>query len=117
MENQIDINKRFGREMGDQILRLFADDLKEVFTNMDIFPVYNGNAYFVAIINRVETSSMDYILERFRILIDKREILPEAQIEYQIGWSESKRDDAYNMRELLSKATNSRQSYVSGGGK
>lgn len=117
VENQIDINKRFGREMGDQILRLFADDLKEVFTNMDIFPVYNGNAYFVAIINRVETSSMDYILERFRILIDKREILPEAQIEYQIGWSESKRDDAYNMRELLSKATNSRQSYVSGGGK
>ena len=84
---------------------------------MDIFPVYNGNAYFIILVNRVEVSDMDYILDRFQLLIDRRDFLEDAEIEYKIGWAESEHDDAYRLRELLSKAMASREKYVSGPGK
>lgn len=117
VENQYDINKMYGRTKGDQLLRFFAESLTEVFARMDIFPVYNGNAYFIILVNRVEVSDMDYILDRFQLLIDRRDFLEDAEIEYKIGWAESEHDDAYRLRELLSKAMASREKYVSGPGK
>lgn len=117
VENQYDINKTYGRTKGDQLLRFFAESLTEVFARMDIFPVYNGNAYFIILVNRVEVSDMDYILDRFQLLIDRRDFLEDAEIEYKIGWAESEHDDAYRLRELLSKAMASREKYVSGPGK
>ena len=117
VENQYDINKTYGRTKGDQLLRFFAESLTEVFARMDIFPVYNGNAYFIILVNRVEVSDMDYILDRFQLLIDRRDFMEDAEIEYKIGWAESEHDDAYRLRELLSKAMASREKYVSGPGK
>ena len=95
-------------------MKFFAESLTEVFARMEIFPVYNGNAHFIVLIDRVEISDMDYILDRFQLLIDRRDFLENARIEYEIGWAESEKDNAYRMRELLSKAMTSRKKYVSG---
>lgn len=114
VDNQYEINKQYGRNTGDQLLKFFAESLTEVFARMEIFPVYNGNAHFIVLIDRVEISDMDYILDRFQLLIDRRDFLENTRIEYEIGWAESEKDNAYRMRELLSKAMTSRKKYVSG---
>lgn len=113
VDNQIDINKKYGRDTGDQLLKFFADNLKEAFTGMNIFPVYNGNAYFIMLINRADLFNIGYILERFRVLVDEREILTDVKIEYEIGWSEAEKDNIHRIRELLSRAIGAREKFVS----
>ncbi len=113
VDNQIDINKKYGRDIGDQLLKFFADNLKEAFTGMNIFPVYNGNAYFIMLINRADLFNIGYILERFRVLVDEREILTDVKIEYEIGWSEAEKDNIHRIRELLSRAMGAREKFVS----
>lgn len=113
VDNQIDINKKYGRDTGDQLLKFFADNLKEAFTGMNIFPVYNGNAYFIMLINRADLFNIGYILERFRVLVDEREILTDVKIEYEIGWSEAEKDNIHRIRELLSRAMGAREKFVS----
>lgn len=113
VDNQIDINKKYGRDTGDQLLKFFADNLKEAFTGMNIFPVYNGNAYFIMLINRADLFNIEYILERFRVLVDEREILTDVKIEYEIGWSEAEKDNIHRIRELLSRAMGAREKFVS----
>lgn len=113
VDNQIDINKKYGRDTGDQLLKFFADNLKEAFTGMNILPVYNGNAYFIMLINRADLFNIEYILERFRVLVDEREILTDVKIEYEIGWSEAEKDNIHRIRELLSRAMGAREKFVS----
>lgn len=113
VDNQIDINKKYGRDTGDQVLKFFADNLKEAFTGMNILPVYNGNAYFIMLINRADLFNIEYILERFRVLVDEREILTDVKIEYEIGWSEAEKDNIHRIRELLSRAMGAREKFVS----
>lgn len=113
VDNQIDINKKYGRETGDQLLKFFAENLQEVFTGMNTFPVYNGNAYFIMLINRANIFNMNYILERFRVLVNEREVLANIRIEYEIGWAESEKDNTHRIRELLSKAMSAREKYIS----
>lgn len=113
VDNQIDINKKYGRDTGDRLLKFFADNLKEAFTGMNIFPVYNGNAYFIMLINRADLFNIEYILERFRVLVDEREILTDVKIEYEIGWSEAEKDNIHRIRELLSRAMGAREKFVS----
>ena len=80
---------------------------------MNIFPVYNGNAYFIMLINRADLFNIGYILERFRVLVDEREILTDVKIEYEIGWSEAEKDNIHRIRELLSRAMGAREKFVS----
>lgn len=114
VDNQYEINKQYGRNTGDQLLKYFAENLTEVFARMEIFPVYNGNAYFIVLVSRMEASDMDYILDRFQLLVDRRDFLEDARIEYEIGWAEAGQDNVYRLRELLSKAMAARKKYVSG---
>ena len=113
ISNQSAVNLQFGREMGNQLIKFFADSLKDVFQKTDAFLVYNGNAQFFAVINRTDAVACEYILERFALTIDKRQSLQEVPIQYDMGLAETQRDDVHRIRGLLSKSISRQKRYVS----
>ena len=110
--NQAEINRQFGRSAGDDTIRLFADTLKEVFRKTQAYLVYNGNAQFFVVLERTDYVTVEYILHRFRLLLDKRETLRDECIEYEIGIAETYRDEVHRVRGLLSKAMDARTVYT-----
>lgn len=113
ISNQVDINKQFGRDNGDLVIKLFADTLKEVFNKTGAYQVYNGNGQFIIVVEKTDTITVDYILNRFRLLIDDREEFTQGEIVYKIGIAETFRDNIHVMRGLLSKAMQAEETYHS----
>ena len=113
ISNQSAVNLQFGREVGNQLIKFFADSLKDVFQKTDAFLVYNGNAQFFVVINRTDAVACEYILERFAMTIDKRQSLQEVPIQYDMGLAETQRDDVHRIRGLLSKSISLQKRYVS----
>ena len=74
--------------------------------------VYNGNAHFSIVADKMDRSDMEYILEHFRLAMDKRDILTEQEIVYEIGLAETESNDVYRIRGLLSKAYEAQKTYV-----
>lgn len=111
--NQVEINRIYGREEGDHLIRYFADELKKEFGELKALMVYNGNAHFIFVVEKTTRENIEYILEHFRLAVDKRDILTDARIEYEIGLAESETDDVYRIRGLLSKAYGNQKKYVS----
>ncbi len=112
IRNQAEINQKYGRPAGDETIRLFADTLKEVFRKTNAYLVYNGNSQFFIMLERTDYVTVEYILHRFRLLLEKREKLQEERIAYDIGIAETYRDKVHRVRGLLSKAMESRVDYV-----
>lgn len=110
--NQAEINRQFGRSAGDDTIRLFADLLKDVFRKTKAYMVYNGNAQFFVVLERTDYVTVEYILHRFRLLLEKRETLRDERIEYEIGIAETYRDEIHRVRGLLSKAMGARIQYA-----
>ncbi len=115
--NQVEINERFGREEGNRLLELFARNLKEIFGEMEVFLVYNGNSRFIGVLEKTDAATIEYAIECFVRLTERREILQEAGIEYEIGWSETEKDQIDHLPDLLTKASSSRVHYWSGDGR
>ncbi len=113
INNQVDINKAYGRDTGDQVIQLFAETLRDVFSKTGAYMVYNGNGQFIIVVEKSDYITVDYILHRFQLLIDRREIFREGSIVYQIGLAESFRDKTHSMRGLLSKAMQAEETYTS----
>ncbi len=110
--NQVEINRKCGREEGDHLIRFVADQLKEEFIKASAMLVYNGNAHFIIVADKMDRSDMEYILEHFRLAMDKRDILTEQEIVYEIGLAETESNDVYRIRGLLSKAYEAQKTYV-----
>lgn len=111
--NQVDFNRRFGREAGDELIKLFADTLRDAFRKTGAQLIYNGNAHYIVILEKTDYVTVEYMLQRFRLLLDERETLKEGRIEYEIGIAETYRDRIRKARGLLSKAVGARVRYVS----
>ncbi|MCB7319427.1 GGDEF domain-containing protein [Lacrimispora sp. 210928-DFI.3.58] len=111
--NQPEINRGFGREAGDSLIRFFADNLKELFNKTGAYLVYNGNAQFVVVAGQTDIGIVEQILKHFQLVLDKREILQAVEIKYDIGISGTHRDQVHRIRTLLSKAVGSQVKYVS----
>ncbi len=114
ISNQAGINKEYGREEGDKLIKFFADEIRNEFGKLNAFMVYNGNAQFIVVVERTDLENMQYMLDHFRLSVDKREIMAAGEIIYESGLSESETDDVYKIRGLLSKAYDSQEKYVSG---
>ena len=112
IKNQGEINREFGRQAGDDTIRLFADLLKEVFRKTQPYLVYNGNAQFFVVLERTDYVTVEYILHRFRLLLDERETLRDERIVYEIGIAETYQDEIHRVRGLLSKAMEARVQYT-----
>ena len=61
----------------------------------------------------ISGEQIEYMLEHFRVSVDKRDILQDARIEYEIGLAESETDDVYRIRGLLSRAYGAQMKYTS----
>ena len=112
IRNQVRINRQFGRETGDEVIKFFADTLREVFHKTGAYLVYNGNSQFFVMVSKTDYTTVEYILHRFRLLVEQREKVREAKIEYEIGIAETYRDQVHKARGLLSKAMGARVLYV-----
>lgn len=110
--NQAEINQKFGRDVGDETIRFFAETLKDVFHRSGAYLVYNGNAQFFAIVEKTDFVTVEYMLHRFHLLLEKRETLREEEIHYEMGLSESYQNDIHRIRGLLSKAMAARAAYT-----
>ena len=64
-------------------------------------------------VEKTDTITVDYILNRFRLLIDDREEFTQGEIVYKIGIAETFRDNIHVMRGLLSKAMQAEETYHS----
>lgn len=111
--NQVTINRRNGREVGDKVLQLFAEQFQTVFGKMETYFVYNGNAQFILVVEKTDYATVCQIMEHFRLILDRREEAQECEILYEIGISETTQHEIYNIRKLLSKAVSLQQKYVS----
>lgn len=113
LKNHNSINKSAGRDITDKIIVLIADIIRDVFNKMDTFNVYNGNGQYIIIVEKSDYVAVEYIMNRFKVLLDNREIYREGPIVYELGISESSRDHARSVRGLLTKAVQSKVEYVS----
>ncbi|MBR4749351.1 MAG: GGDEF domain-containing protein [Abditibacteriota bacterium] len=104
IKNQVDLNKALGREGGDNVIKYFADMLRELFAQSDTFKVYNGSSQFIIFINRTDYITVEYLLQRFSLLLDNRDKFTGVTINYSVGMSETSRNDIRAIRGLLSKA-------------
>lgn len=110
--NQVEINQKFGHEFGNQLIRVFSGTLREVFPKEGVFPVYNGKAQFFVIAEGITWERADDILKHFALIISKQESLRKCDVCYEIGIAEAKKDSAYRIRTLISKAVASQKEYT-----
>lgn len=115
LKNHISINKEFGRDMGDSVMKLIADVIRNVFGKMKFKPVYNGNGQFIVIVEKSDLVSVEYIMSRLSLLIDEREVFAEGDIIYDIGLSESGKEKVRSIRTLLTMANKNKIEVVSKG--
>lgn len=102
--NQREINKEFGRNVGDDVLKLFADDLRTVFSKMKTMFVYNENSHFVVVINKSDSITAEDALQTFAVYLDNRETCENVSIKYEVGVAETFRERIKSARALLVEA-------------
>ncbi len=112
IKNQQQINQELGRKEGDALLTYVSEVLKEVFSGYKAEFFYNGNACFIVFCSQMSAEEMQNCTRRVNLLLDRRDVVMETAVEYEIGASESKQQNARRIRELLSKAYEVRYSYV-----
>ena len=113
IKNQRMINNQFGRDSGDKLIKFFADNIKETFGEEGSYIAYNGNAQFFVIEKSMQMPQAQKLLEYFKLIVDKRELLREAEIEYEMGLAHAGQEGIHRIRSLVSKAVANRKNYVS----
>lgn len=106
------INAEYTRTVGDDIIKLFTNFIKENFGKSKTEFVYNGNGSFVMLTEESDYITVEDILRLFRLRLDEREEHRDVAIEYKIGISETFKQNK-TARKLLSEAIESKKSYVS----
>ncbi len=112
ISNLVHINGEYSRNVGDEIIKLFRDLIKEVFGKSKTEYIYNGNGSFVMLTEETDYITIEDIMRLFRLRLDEREEHREVVIEYKIGISETFKENK-TARKLLSEAIKSKKGYVS----
>lgn len=111
VSNQRQINEQNGREIGDGVIELFAQELKRAFAKMNAMFVYNENAHFVIVLEKTDAIIAEDALQMFRLAVENRESCEAAEIEYKMGVAETFRDRVKNARILLVEAVKAAKEY------
>lgn len=110
--NQAELNRHYGRDNGDGIIKFVADTLKEVFGKLGSFEAYNGNSQFIVFAERTDYITVQYALKRLGLLLEQRNVFTDADIEYEIGLAETSSNGVRNIRALLTKAMSKKEKYI-----
>lgn len=111
--NQRDINDMHGREVGDEVIKLFANNLKMTFAKMKAMFFYNENSHFIIVLEKTDAITAEDALRIFGITLDDREVCKNVAIGYKIGVAETFRDRVNSIRRLLVEAVNNSSDYTS----
>ena len=112
ISNLTDINTKYSRQVGDEIIKIFTGYIKEVFGKSQTEYIYNGNGSFVILTEKSDYITVEDIMKLFRLRLEERDEFKEVVIEYKIGISEVFKDSK-TARKLLSEAIENKKSYIS----
>ncbi|MDO5477668.1 MAG: diguanylate cyclase [Clostridia bacterium] len=110
--NLSSINGVYGRDAGDDVIRMFRTFIKEGFGKLKTEYIYNGNGSFVLLTEEVDYITVEDIMRLFRLRLDERDEHKEVVIEYKIGIAETYKENK-TARKLLSEAIENKKSYTS----
>lgn len=112
ISNLAQINEKHSREVGDEIIKMFTEYVKEAFGKSKTEYIYNGKGSFIFLTENSDYITVEDIMGLFRLRLDEREELRNVIIEYKIGIAETFKENK-TARRLLSKAIESKKPYVS----
>ncbi len=112
ISNLVQINTEHSRDVGDEIIRMFKNYIKESFGKSKTEYIYNGNGSFVMLTEESDYITVEDIMRLFRLRLDEREEHKEVVIAYKIGISETFKENK-TARKLLSEAIQNKKSYLS----
>ena len=110
--NLIHINGEHTREVGDSIIKMFTQYIKEAFGKVSAEFIYNGNGSFVILVNNSDFITVEDIMRLFRLRLDDRDEHRQIAIEYKIGIAETFKENK-TARRLLSEAIKNKTLFVS----
>ena len=110
--NLISINTNHSRQLGDDIIKMFKQYIKESFGKTQAEFIYNGNGSFVILTESSDYITVEDIMGLFRLRLDDREEHRELKIEYKIGIAETFKENQ-TARKLLSEAIKNKKNYIS----
>lgn len=112
ISNLAHINTEYSRDIGDEIIKMFTNYIKEVFGKSETEYIYNGNGSFVMLTENVDYITVEDIMRLFRLRLDERDEHKDVVIEYKIGISETFKENK-TARKLLSEAIKNKKEFVS----
>ena len=110
--NLISINAEYTRAVGDDIIKMFTQYLKETFGKTSAEFIYNGNGSFVILAKDTDYITVEDIMRLFGLRLDEREENKEVRIEYKVGIAETFKENQ-TARKLLSESIKNKKEYVS----
>ena len=110
--NLAHINTEHSREVGDEIIKLFAHYIKELFGKSKTEYIYNGKGSFIMLTDESDYITVEDIMRLFRLRLEEREEHRDVVIAYKIGIAETFKENK-TARKLLSEAIENKKSYVS----
>ena len=110
--NLAHINGEYTRAVGDDIIMMFTDYIKETFGKSKTEYIYNGNGNFVMLTEESDYITVEDIMRLFRLRLDEREEHRDVVIEYRIGIAETFKENK-TARKLFSEAIENKKSYIS----
>ena len=112
ISNLAQINIEHSRGVGDDIIKMFTNYIKEMFGKSKTEYIYNGNGSFIILTEEADYITVEDIMRLFRLRLDEREEHKDVTIEYRIGIAETIKENK-TARKLLSEAIENKKSYIS----
>ncbi len=112
ISNLLSINSEYSRNVGDEIIKMFSEFIKEAYGKTNADYIYNDNGSFVMITENSDYITVEDIMRLLRLRLDDREEYRDIVIEYKIGIAETFKESK-TARKLLSDAIKSKKDYVS----
>lgn len=106
------INTESEFKVSDEIVKLFAKRIKDVFGKTDATYIYNGNGSFVVFAKKTDAQTVNEIVELFKLSLDEREDYTDVKIEYKVGVAVAE-DGIKSVRKLLTEAVKDKKLFVS----
>ncbi len=110
--NLATINAEHSRQAGDEIIKMFAQYIKDAFGKTTAEFVYNGNGSFVIMAQDTDYITVEDIMRLFGLRLDDRDEFRETAIAYNVGIAETFKENQTSRR-LLSEAIKNKKAYTS----
>ena len=112
IDNFDSINTEFDLKTSDEIVKMFAANMKNAFGKTDSTFIYNGNGSFVVFTKKADAETIEEIIDLFKLSVDERDIHKDVKIEYKVGVAEDS-DGTKTARKLLTEAIKNKELIVS----